>query len=142
MIYDNLPDDILDKCYSKIIYKQSINLLSQIRKYGRFKNYISNLYICNIQDLHTITIDLAIVYECIKNNIEPTSCNPEQLDEKSIEPINELEQNLFDIRYHYITDNNYKKKSIINIIKSYIMEIEDYYVYKILNPIIDIDEII
>tara|TARA_B100000795_G_C22805811_1_gene444818 strand:+ start:1256 stop:1675 length:420 start_codon:yes stop_codon:yes gene_type:complete len=138
MIYDNLPDDILDNCYSKIIYKQSINLLTQIRKYGIFKNYVSNLYICKIEDLHTITIDLAIVYECIKNNIEPTSCNPQQLDEKIIEPVNELEHNLFNIRYHSITDNNYKKKCIIHIIKSYIMEIEDYYVYKILNQIIDI----
>tara|TARA_B000000477_G_scaffold785_1_gene783 strand:+ start:1576 stop:1884 length:309 start_codon:yes stop_codon:yes gene_type:complete len=31
--YDNLPHDILDKCYSKIIYPQPNNLLKQIRDY-------------------------------------------------------------------------------------------------------------
>ena len=35
-IYDNLPDDILDKCYSKIIYPQSSYLLCDIRKKAKY----------------------------------------------------------------------------------------------------------
>tara|TARA_B100000795_G_scaffold269488_2_gene259020 strand:- start:4269 stop:4697 length:429 start_codon:yes stop_codon:yes gene_type:complete len=35
-IYDNLPDDILDKCYSKIIYPQSSYLLCDIIKNAKF----------------------------------------------------------------------------------------------------------
>ena len=34
--YDNLPDDILDKCYSKIIYPQSNHLLCDIRKKAKY----------------------------------------------------------------------------------------------------------
>lgn len=42
LIWDKLPDCILDKIYSKIIYKQNKDLLEDIRSYTLTINFIVN----------------------------------------------------------------------------------------------------
>lgn len=44
MIWDKLPDCILDKIYSKIIYKQSYELLEDVRSYVFIMNFINSNY--------------------------------------------------------------------------------------------------
>ena len=79
---EKLPDDIIDNIYSKVIFEQPKNLLNEIIKYGKNREY---LYYLNKYDDDIIiecVYDLCIVYILIKSNITPCSCDSEQLSEK------------------------------------------------------------
>ena len=45
MIWDKLPECILDKIYSKIIYKQCNELLDDIRSYVFIIDFIKSKYV-------------------------------------------------------------------------------------------------
>ena len=39
-LIEKFPDDIIDKIYSKVIFKQPKNLLNEIIKYGSIREYL------------------------------------------------------------------------------------------------------
>lgn len=47
LIWDNLPDCILDKIYSKVIYRQPNDLLEDIKSYALIINFIKINYRIN-----------------------------------------------------------------------------------------------
>lgn len=65
MIWDKLPDCILDKIYSKIVYKQSYELLEDIRSYVFTMNFIKSDYISidNILSYIIFNYEININYE-------------------------------------------------------------------------------
>ena len=65
MIWDKLPDCILDKIYSKIVYKQSYELLEDIRSYVFIMNFIKSDYISidNILSYIIFNYEININYE-------------------------------------------------------------------------------
>jgi len=56
MIFDNLPDDIIDKCYNYIYYPQSSYLLKEIK----------DTYIINILNKHNENSIINIFYKLLK----------------------------------------------------------------------------
>ena len=65
MIWDKLPDCILDKIYSKIIYKQSYELLEDVRSYVFIMNFIKSDYtsIDNILSYIIFNYEINLNYE-------------------------------------------------------------------------------
>jgi len=94
LIWDNLPDCILDKIYSYIIYNQPANLLDDIKSYVLIINFINISYL-NTDD---ILWNLMLNYE--KN-----------LDNKQLHDI-------FTKRITHHTDKKYYIKKYISKMKT------------------------
>lgn len=127
-----LPDDIIDKIYSKVIYEQPKNLLDEIIKYGKNREYLYYLNKADNDIILECLYDLSVIYILIKSNITPYSCNPEQLSNKNLIELEKLinstydNNGIFDVIYAY------------NIIYNIIMNIDNYYSEKIIEPYISI----
>lgn len=127
-----LPDDIIDKIYSKVIYEQPKKLLDEIIKYGKNREYLYYLNKADNDIILECLYDLSVIYILIKSNITPYSCNPEQLSNKNLIELEKLinstydNNGIFDVIYAY------------NIIYNIIMNIDNYYSEKIIEPYISI----
>ncbi len=136
MIFDELPDDIINNIYSKIIYSQKSELLDEIKKYGLIKEWLYYLYSCDKYILEELYTDLLVIDLCIKENKIPISVNIEQLSENSLDILNDYHNSIELIN---IMDD-YDEENIIYIyisnIKNLIMKIDYYYIKKIIEPII------
>lgn len=62
LIWDKLPDCILDKIYSKIIYKQNKDLLEDIRSYTLTINFIKGNIIVNNDNTYKELLWYLILY--------------------------------------------------------------------------------
>lgn len=63
-LWDNLPDCVLDKIYSKIIFPQSKKLLYDIESYILFMNFVNSGYI----NINTILWNLILIDVRIPDN--------------------------------------------------------------------------
>jgi len=82
MIWDELPDCILDKIYSKIIYKQCNELLDDIRSYVFIMNFIKSGYtsINNITWYIIFNYENKLNYEEKLNKYDILKCNNTKLN--------------------------------------------------------------
>ena len=134
MIVDNihlLPDDIIDKIYSKVLYTQPKNLLNEIIKYGENRE---NIYYLNKLDddmLYECLNDFLVISLLFEENKTPYSCDPEQLSDTSTI---KLEKILNNITYGEEFDISIAFKIIQNII----MNTDIYYTNNVLEPYISI----
>lgn len=129
--FNNLPDDIIDIVYSKVVYSQPKNLLDEIEKYGKNREYLYYLKKIEDETLYQCLHDLSVVYLLLKENKTPYSCDPEQLSD--ISQI-ELDKILFSV---YNTDMGlYDSYNAHDIIYYMIMDMDDYYIEKIVQPIV------
>ena len=127
-IFDELPDCIIDKIYSNIVYPQNENLLKDIKKYGTIRLLLYYLKFISIDELNYILIDLAVVYLSFQENIIPISPSPFELSTNSLKKL--------DYYYLLVTDCNINKKKIISSIKRLMLDVDLYYVERILSPYI------
>lgn len=129
--FNNLPDDIIDIVYSKVVYSQPKNLLDEIEKYGKNREYLYYLKKIEDETLYQCLYDLSVVYLLLKENKTPYSCDPEQLSD--ISQI-ELDKILFSV---YNTDMGlYDSYNAHDIIYYMIMDMDDYYIEKIVQPVV------
>lgn len=129
--FNNLPDDIIDIVYSKVVYSQPKNLLDEIEKYGKNREYLYYLKKIEDETLYQCLYDLSVVYLLLKENKTPYSCDPEQLSD--ISQI-ELDKILFSV---YNTDMGlYDSYNANDIIYYMIMDMDDYYIEKIVQPVV------
>lgn len=129
--FNNLPDDIIDIVYSKVVYSQPKNLLDEIEKYGKNREYLYYLKKIEDETLYQCLQDLSVVYLLLKENKTPYSCDPEQLSD--ISQI-ELDKILFSV---YNTDMGlYDSYNANDIIYYMIMDMDDYYIEKIVQPVV------
>ena len=129
--FNNLPDDIIDIIYSKVVYSQPKNLLDEIEKYGKNREYLYYLKKIEDETLYQCLHDLSVVYLLLKENKTPYSCDPEQLSD--ISQI-ELDKILFSV---YNTDMGlYDSYNANDIIYYMIMDMDDYYIEKIVQPVV------
>lgn len=129
--FNNLPDDIIDIVYSKVVYSQPKNLLDEIEKYGKNREYLYYLKKIEDETLYQCLHDLSVVYLLLKENKTPYSCDPEQLSD--ISQI-ELDKILFSV---YNTDMGlYDSYNAHDIIYYMIMDMDDYYIEKIVQPVV------
>ena len=129
--FNNLPDDIIDIIYSKVVYSQPKNLLDEIEKYGKNREYLYYLKKIEDETLYQCLYDLSVVYLLLKENKTPYSCDPEQLSD--ISQI-ELDKILFSV---YNTDMGlYDSYNAHDIIYYMIMDKDDYYIEKIVQPVV------
>jgi hypothetical protein len=129
--FNNLPDDIIDIIYSKVVYSQPKNLLDEIEKYGKNREYLYYLKKIEDETLYQCLYDLSVVYLLLKENKTPYSCDPEQLSD--ISQI-ELDKILFSV---YNTDMGlYDSYNAHDIIYYMIMDMDDYYIEKIVQPVV------
>ena len=129
--FDNLPDDIIDIVYSKVVYPQPKNLLEEIQKYGKNREYI--YYLKKIEDdtLYQCLYDLCVVFLLLKENKTPYSCDPEQLSHNSLIQLDEI---IFSV---YNNDMGlYDIYNAHDIIYYIIMRMDDYYIEKIVQPVV------
>jgi|SaaInlV_125m_DNA_1040241.scaffolds.fasta_scaffold69807_2 hypothetical protein len=129
--FNNLPDDIIDIIYSKVVYSQPKNLLDEIEKYGKNREYLYYLKKIEDETLYQCLHDLSVVYLLLKEDKTPYSCDPEQLSD--ISQI-ELDKILFSV---YNTDMGlYDSYNANDIIYYMIMDMDDYYIEKIVQPVV------
>jgi len=81
MIWDKLPDCILDKIYSKIIYKQSYELLDDVRSYVFIMNFIKSNYtsVDNILSYIIFNYESNLNYGKKLNKYHVLKCNNNEL---------------------------------------------------------------
>lgn len=127
-----LPDDIIDIIYSKVIFKQPKNLLDQIIKFGQNREYLYYLYRSDNDILLECLYDLCVIFILIKEDITPCSCDPEQLSDSNIIELESIIDNTYD--YDCVFDPKIAYAIIYNII----MNIDNYYVEKIIEPYISV----
>lgn len=133
-----LPDDIIDKIYSKVIFEQPKKLLDEIIKYGENREYLYYLNKVDNDILLECLYDLCVIYILIKSDMTPYSCDPEQLSDKNLIELENLINNTYN--YYGIFNPKYAYDIIYNII----MEIDYYYVEKVIEPhiaVIKLDEL-
>lgn len=142
MIFDSLPDDILNLIYSKIKYSQLNELQSEIIKYGEIREWLYYIRsINNINILEEILIDLIVVYLAITiDNIVPTSVDINQLSKSTLCIFDEY---LLIIDYYndlHDKGDEISKQKIYEIIKvsikNMMLSIDSYYLQNILEPLI------
>lgn len=123
--FNNLPDDIIDIVYSKVVYPQPKNLLYEIKKYGKNREYL--YYLKKIEDniLYQCLYDLCVIYLLLKENKTPYSCDPEQLSHNSLIELDEI---IFSV---YNND-----MGIHDMIYYIIMQMDDYYIEKIVQSVV------
>lgn len=146
MIFDSLPDDILDNIYSKIIFPQDLSLLKQILNFPLTKEWVYYLHFVQNEVLEELLIDIAVIYahQCENININyiydfennEYIIDTEKLSEKSIIYLND---------YYYIIDyinesNNLsiieQKNEILKLINKFIkMDITN--INSLIEPIIN-----
>lgn len=127
---EELPDDIIENIYSKVIFEQPKNLLDEIIKYGKNREY---LYYLNKADDNIILeclYDVCVVYILIKSNKTPYSCDKDQLSDTNLIELEKLINETYD--YYGIFNSKYA----YDIIYYIIMNIDDYYTEKIVEPLI------
>lgn len=127
MIFESLPDDIIDKIYSKIIYNYPEELLEEIKIYKNKNKFIKKFNnIENIDDKLDTFYDILVIYYMQKENKVPTSVNSDELTSESMRKIAEI----FSIDMLYLEKiDEYLKK----VIRKYVNNIDDYYLEKILH---------
>jgi hypothetical protein len=127
MIFELLPDDIIDKIYSKIIYNYPEELLEEIKTYKKKNKFIKKFNnIENIDDKLDIFYDILVIYYMQKENKIPTSVNSDELTSESMRKIAEI----FSIDMSYLEKiDEYLKK----VIRKYVNNIDNYYLEKILH---------
>jgi len=129
---EKLPDDIIDNIYSKVIFEQPKNLLDEIIKYGKNREYLYYLNKADDDIIIECVYNLCVVYILIKSNITPCSCDSEQLSETNLIELEKLINETYD--YNGIFNSKYA----YDIIYYIIMNIDDYYTEKIAEPLISI----
>lgn len=127
MIFELLPDDIIDKIYSKIIYNYPEELLEEIKTYKKKNKFIKKFNnIENIDDKLDIFYDILVIYYMQKENKIPTSVNSDELTSESMIKIAEI----FSIDMSSLEKiDEYLKK----VIRKYVNNIDNYYLEKILH---------
>tara|TARA_B110000259_G_C14027843_1_gene405398 strand:+ start:4131 stop:4589 length:459 start_codon:yes stop_codon:yes gene_type:complete len=130
--FEELPDDIIDIIYSKIIYKKPKNLLDQIIKYGENREYLYYLDKLDTDLLYDCLYDIVIIHLLLYDNIVPSSCDPQQLNDDNCIKLDNI---IFDMYNKYDEFDVYKA---YNLIYKIIMNIDNYYVEKIIEPYISV----
>lgn len=127
MIFELLPDDIIDKIYSKIIYNYPEELLEEIKTYKKKNKFIKKFNNKeNIDDKLDIFYDILVIYYMQKENKVPTSVNSDELTSESMIKIAEI----FSIDMSSLEKiDEYLKK----VIRKYVNNIDNYYLEKILH---------
>jgi hypothetical protein len=132
VIWDYLPDCLLENIYSKIYYPKSSDLLNEIKKYGEIREYI--YYIRKIDETDSfleLYYDLLVVY--LSNEIdkkEPVSVDINNLSIDAIKVFKEYADDLKNINEEYIDH------TLFTYIASLLCKIDTYYLEKIVDPII------
>tara|TARA_Y100000385_G_C13097924_1_gene642557 strand:+ start:706 stop:1164 length:459 start_codon:yes stop_codon:yes gene_type:complete len=137
-LVQKLPDDIIDKIYSKVIFKQPKNLLNEIIKYGSIREYLYYLNKVDNDILLETLYDISIIYILLNNDIIPSSCDMEQLSTENMIVLENIINSSYD--YHGIFDAKYAYDIIYDIM----MNIDDYYIEKIIEhniSVIKFDEL-
>ena len=133
VIWDSLPDCILDKIYEKIYYPKPNNLLNEIEKYGEIREYL--YYIRKIDDIDTfleLYYDLLVVYLSVDiDNKVPVSVDINNL---SIDAINKFKYYCYDLET--IDDFETLNYLLFKYIKNLLFLIDIYYIEKIIEPIV------
>ena len=129
---DEFPDDIIDIIYSKIVFKQPKNLLNEIIKYGENREYLYYLNRLDDDLLYECLYDIVIIYVLICDNIVPYSCDPDQLNNANYIKLDKI---IFGI---YDENGIFDACKAYNIIYMIIMNIDNYYVEKIIEPYISV----
>lgn len=135
---EELPDDIIDTIYSKVTFEQPKNLLDEIIKYGKNREYLYYLNKADDDIILECLYDVCIVYILIKSNKTPYSCDRDQLSDTNLIELEKLINETYD--YYGIFNSKYA----YDIIYYIIMNIDDYYTEKIVEPhiaVIKLDEL-
>ena len=106
MKWDKLPDCILDKIYSKIIYKQSYELLDDIKSYVFIMNFIKSDYISidNILSYIIFNYEINLNYGKKLNKYQVLKCNNNELSyiKRKIVKLNSSERYSFIRRFLFV----------------------------------------
>ena len=127
---EELPDDIIENIYSKVIFEQPKNLLDEIIKNGKNREYLYYLKKADDDIILECLYDLCVVYILIKSDKTPYSCDRDQLSDTNLIELEKLINETYD--YYGIFNSKYA----YDIIYYIIMNIDDYYTEKIVEPLI------
>lgn len=131
-LIEKLPDDIIDKIYSTVVFEQPKNLLNEIIKYGRMREYLYYLNKTDDDILLETLYDISVIYILLNNDIIPCSSDITQLSAKNMIILDNIINNSYD--YQGI----FHAKYAYDIIYDIMMNIDDYYIEKIIEPHISI----
>ena len=131
-LIQKLPDDIIDKIYSKVVFEQPKNLLNEIIKYGSIREYIYYLNKADNDILLESLYDISVIYILLNNDIIPCSCDIEQLTNENMIILENI------INSSYDCDGIFDAKYAYDIIYDIMMNIDYYYIEKIIEPHISV----
>lgn len=137
-LIEKLPDDIIDKIYSTVVFEQPKNLLNEIIKYGSIREYLYYLNKADDDILLETLCDISVIYILFNDDIIPCSCDIAQLSTENIIILDNIINNSYD--YQGIFDAKYAYDIIYDIM----MNIDYYYIEKIIEPhisVIKLDEL-
>ncbi len=132
VIWDSLPDCLLENIYSKIYYPKPSDLLNEIKKYGEIREYI--YYIRKIDDTDSfleLYYDLLVVY--LSNEIDKKEPVSVDINNLSIDAIKVFKEYADDLKYISDEEIDYK---LFTYIAFLLCKIDTYYLEKIIDPII------
>jgi len=132
VIWDSLPDCLLENIYSKIYYPKPSDLLNEIKKYGEIREYI--YYIRKIDDTDSfleLYYDLLVVY--LSNEIDKKEPVSVDINNLSIDAIKVFKEYADDLKYISDEEIDY---TLFTYIAFLLCKIDSYYLEKIVDPII------